>query len=67
MGNNSNDQPSQAFRSLSKSVTYIPTMTDTTGQLIVLWEDIEDVFTGAKSVRDGDTLVPFMKDASFTQ
>ncbi|KAG0246590.1 hypothetical protein BGX31_000568 [Mortierella sp. GBA43] len=42
-------------------------MTDTAGQLIVLWEDIEDVFTGAKSVRNGDTHVPFMKDANFTQ
>ncbi|KAG0224334.1 hypothetical protein BGX31_008043 [Mortierella sp. GBA43] len=36
-------------------------------QLIVLWEDIQCVFEGAKFVKDGSLLVPFMKDKNHEQ
>ncbi|KAG0246592.1 hypothetical protein BGX31_000570 [Mortierella sp. GBA43] len=69
MASNSHDQPSQAFRGLSKpGTTYIPTVTDTnTGDCVVLWEDIQDAFAGAKTIRNGDLHVPFLRDANFAR
>jgi hypothetical protein len=63
------NQPTQAFRfRAGDEVIHIPTIQDAmTGQRIVLWSDIEDVFVNAKFIRNKRSLVPFLKDESFTR
>ncbi|KAK3821198.1 MAG: hypothetical protein J3Q66DRAFT_148735 [Benniella sp.] len=64
MTSNLAGQPIQAFRCRSTDeVFHIPAIMDTiTEQRIVLWSDIQDVLDGAKSIRNGELVVPFMKD-----
>jgi hypothetical protein len=64
MTSNLAGQPIQAFRCRSTDeVFHIPAIIDTiTEQHIVLWSDIQDVLDGAKSIRNGELVVPFMKD-----
>ncbi|KAG0222238.1 hypothetical protein B0O80DRAFT_502515 [Mortierella sp. GBAus27b] len=67
MATNLSGQPIQAFQSRSTGeITYIPAMTDTvTGQHFVLWDDIQEGFENAKTIKNGEILVPFMKDERF--
>ncbi|KAG0222181.1 hypothetical protein BGX31_009288 [Mortierella sp. GBA43] len=56
--------PMQAFQSrTTHEVINIPTTLDPkTGELVILWSDIQDGFENARSIRNGDDLVPLMKD-----
>jgi hypothetical protein len=59
------NQPLQGFRSRSvtDSDVNIPIQVDPkTGELVVLWSDIQDVFGNVKTIRNGKTLVPFLKE-----
>lgn len=62
MSSNSNGQITQAAQCRSTDkVVHIPTSMDpTTGERIVLWHDIQAIFERAQSVKNGDSLVPFM-------
>ncbi|KAF9963868.1 hypothetical protein BGZ65_008652 [Modicella reniformis] len=68
-GNNSDEQPMQAFQSLSMDDTIdIPTRTDlTTGKYIILWRDIRCVFENARFIRNGESQVLFMTDENFQE
>ncbi|KAG0220839.1 hypothetical protein BGX31_010468, partial [Mortierella sp. GBA43] len=64
MFDSSNDPSVQAFRcSLTDEIIHIPVVTDPKGcKRIVLWSDIQDVFDDTQSIRNGDSMVPFVKD-----
>ncbi|KAG0246599.1 hypothetical protein B0O80DRAFT_531922 [Mortierella sp. GBAus27b] len=64
MSSEPNGQPTQAFQSCSTEETiHIPTITDPqTGQSIILWRDVQDVFDNAQSIRSGESPVAFLKD-----
>ncbi|KAI8347778.1 hypothetical protein B0O80DRAFT_502578 [Mortierella sp. GBAus27b] len=61
--------PMQAFQSrTTHEVINIPTTLDPkTGELVILWSDIQDGFENARSIRNGDDLVPLMKDENLQQ
>ncbi|KAF9963867.1 hypothetical protein BGZ65_008651 [Modicella reniformis] len=67
LANNPDEQPTQAFQSLSTGdVVHIPTRTDSkTGKYFILWRDILCVFENAKFIRNGASLVLFMTDEDF--
>lgn len=54
----------QAFRSRSTDeVTHIPAVMDTsTGQYIIPWKTIQSTFGSAKFIKNGEAMVPFMKN-----
>ncbi|KAI8347685.1 hypothetical protein B0O80DRAFT_464899 [Mortierella sp. GBAus27b] len=62
------DQPVQAFRcSSTDEIIHIPAITDPEGcKRIVLWSDIQDVFDNAQSIRNGESMLTFMKDEGST-
>jgi hypothetical protein len=61
--------PMQAFRSrTTNEVINIPTTLDPkTGELVILWSNIQDGFENARSIRNGYDLVPLMKDENLQQ
>lgn len=60
-------QFSQAFRHESSTkTTSIPTRLDSkSGQRIILWKDIQQIFEGAKAVLDNGEAVLFLTDDDF--
>ncbi|KAK3810150.1 MAG: hypothetical protein J3Q66DRAFT_391304 [Benniella sp.] len=68
MTSHTNQQPLQAIRSRSANeVIKVATRHDAlTGNQIVLWSDIQNVFKDAVSIRKGDVLVSFVTDSNFT-
>ncbi|KAI8349177.1 hypothetical protein B0O80DRAFT_171016 [Mortierella sp. GBAus27b] len=69
MSADTNAQPMQEFRSRSTDeVLEIATYLDPgTGNHVVLWEDIKAGFKNADSIRNGRSLVPFLKDANLKE
>jgi hypothetical protein len=63
---NTDEQPIQAVRNgVTEEVAGIPTAIDhISGCRVVLWSDIQAGFKGTTSVRNGDTLVPFLDDGN---
>jgi hypothetical protein len=61
--------PMQEFRCHSTDeVLEITTHLDSeTGKRFVLWKDIQVGFENAKSIRNGKSLVPFMKDTKWEE
>jgi hypothetical protein len=59
---NTNEQLVQAFRRHSTDeIINIPAATDAkSGECFVLWSDIQDKIENAESIRNGESLVPFM-------
>ncbi|KAK3821114.1 MAG: hypothetical protein J3Q66DRAFT_438033 [Benniella sp.] len=69
MANNPDVQPTQTFRCRSTGdIANIPALIDPkSGNLIVLWRDIQSVFEDAKSVWNGKSLVPLVTDENLEQ
>ncbi|KAF9362603.1 hypothetical protein BGX34_005843 [Mortierella sp. NVP85] len=61
---NTNEQLVQAFRRQSTDeIVNIPAATDTkSGECFVLWSDIQGKIKNAESIRNGESLVPFMEN-----
>ncbi|KAF9181851.1 Vacuolar protein 8 [Haplosporangium sp. Z 767] len=64
--------PSQEFRStaLDKKTIFIPTRLDQTEKgerHIILWEDVQQAFKGARCIMDGNVMVPFVTDKKFNR
>ncbi|KAF9355475.1 hypothetical protein BGX34_010468, partial [Mortierella sp. NVP85] len=62
-------QPKQAFRCRSSGKpANIPTFVDPkTGELVVLWKDIQRAFKNAESIWKGGDMLPFLKDQSLEE
>ncbi|KAI8347722.1 hypothetical protein B0O80DRAFT_209576 [Mortierella sp. GBAus27b] len=69
MASISNEQPMQAFRNPSTDeVVNIPTHKDPdTSNLVVLWQDIQDMFDNIEYIKDGKSLVSFLTDDNLVQ
>ncbi|KAI8349157.1 hypothetical protein B0O80DRAFT_501571 [Mortierella sp. GBAus27b] len=61
--------PVQKFRcpSTDQSLKIAAHLDSETGKHFVLWKDIQVGFKNADSIRDGETLVPFLKDANWEE
>ncbi|KAF9951006.1 hypothetical protein BGZ65_006249, partial [Modicella reniformis] len=69
MNNDSDKQPTQAFRDPSTlKVSNIQTVMDPkTGRSIILWRHIQAAFEKAKAIWNGDSLVSFMIDENLEE
>jgi hypothetical protein len=61
--------PVQKFRcpSTDRVLKIAAHLDSETGKHFVLWKDIQVGFENADSIRDGETLVPFLKDANWEE
>ncbi|KAK3821037.1 MAG: hypothetical protein J3Q66DRAFT_425935 [Benniella sp.] len=62
-------QPKQAFRCRSSGKpANIPTSVDPkTGELVVLWNDVQRAFKNAESIRKENDMLPFLKDENLEE
>jgi hypothetical protein len=54
-------------RSTNEVIKVAPRKDPKSGEHIVLWNDVKNVFKNATSARIGDTIVSFMTDENFNE
>lgn len=54
-------EDTQSFRLIETMNTVEITLNHVDGQNIVYWEDIEQVFPGVKRVRNGNSVIKFLR------